>query len=349
MVRKFASLSMSCALAIGHFLPLAAEACTRVLSNDSKLGVFVSRTMDWPESTEPKLYVFPRGIARDGGLVGNDRQVAGLPAQWKSAHGSMIVSAYGIGTMDGLNEKGLGGHALFLSATDFGPRDPSKPGVQSALMLQYVLDLASTVPEALKVLEEVQVVMGAARGHKASLHLALADASGDSAVVEWVNGKRTVHHGRQYRVMTNDPPFDQQLALLAGKDFSKPSSDTPLPGNVKATDRFQRAAYFLEMLPEPKSEREAISGVMAIARNASVPFGAPYAQFGIYNTEYRTAMNLKETRYYFELSNAPNVVWADLSKFDLSPGAPTLMIDPDDVALAGDISNKFQRQPKAPF
>lgn len=96
--------------------------------------------------------------------------------------------------------------------------------------------------------------------------------------------------------MTNDPPYDQQLALLKTLDFSKPSSDMPLPGNVNPRDRFQRADYYMAMLPEPKDEREAVAGVLAIARNVSVPFGAPYKSFGIYNTEYRTVMNLTDKR-----------------------------------------------------
>ena len=54
--------------------------------------------------------------------------------------------------------------------------------------------------------------------------------------------------------MTNDPTYDEQLELLKQQDFSKPSSDLPLPGNVKATDRFQRAAYYSAMLPEPKKK-----------------------------------------------------------------------------------------------
>ena len=66
------------------------------------------------------------------------------------------------------------------------------------------------------------------------------------------------------------------------------------------------------MLPAPKDEREAVAGVFAIARNVSVPFGAPDKPFGIYNTEYRTVMNLTDKRYYFELTTAPNVIWADL-------------------------------------
>lgn len=326
----------------------AAEACSRILWNDNKLAVVVGRTMDWPESTEPVLTVLPRGMARDGGRLGGDVLVKDNPARWTSKYGSIITTVYGIGTVDGFNERGLGGHLLYLTATNFGPRDPAKPGLQAGLWLQFVLDNAATVEEALAALKTVQVVMAETHGHKATVHLALEDASGDSAIIEYIDGKPVVHHGRQYRIMTNDPTYDQQLALLKKLDFSQPSSNTPLPGNVKAIDRFQRAAYFTAMLPEPKSEREAVAGILAIARNVSVPFGAPYQGFGIYNTEYRTAMNLTDGRYFFELTTSPNVIWADLAKFDLSPGAPAMMLNPDDVELSGDVTGKFKAG-KAPF
>ena len=327
----------------------AAAACSRVLSNTSKLGVFVGRTMDWPESTEPVLTVLPRGMARDGGKLGSEVFVRDNPARWTSKYGSIVTTVYGVGTADGFNEAGLGAHMLYLTAADFGPRDPSKPGVNGGLWAQYLLDNAATVEEALKLMEGIQIVGAEARGAKTTVHLAIEDAAGDSAIIEFVNGKPLIHHGRDYRIMTNDPPYDQQLALLKQHDFSKPSSDTPLPGNVKATDRFVRAAYYSAMLPDPKSEREAVAGVLAIARNVSVPFGAPYKGFGIYNTEYRTAMNLTNRRYFFELTTSPNVIWADLTKFDLTAGSPVMVLNPDDVALSGDVTGKFQRSDRAPF
>lgn len=326
-----------------------AHACSRILSNESDLGVFVSRTMDWPESTEPVLTVFPRGMARDGGMLGPERVVAENPARWTSKYGSLVTTVYGVGTADGFNEAGLGAHLLYLTAADYGPRDPAIPGVNAALWAQYILDNAATVAEALELMEGVQITLTEARGSKATVHVAIEDTTGDSAIIEFVNGKPLIHHGREYRIMTNDPPYDQQLKLLAEYDFSKPSSDTPLPGNVKATDRFVRAAYYASMLPDPKSEREAISGVLAIARNISVPFGAPYKGFGIYNTEYRTAMNLTKGRYFFELTTSPNVVWADLGSFNLSEGAPVMILDPDNIDLSGDVSARFAKATKAPF
>ena len=126
----------------------------------------------------------------------------------------MVTTIYGIGSADGLNEQGLGVHMLYLDVTDFGLRDTSKPGVHAGLWAQYALDNAATVTEALAVLDKIQVVPVKARGHQANVHLALEDSSGDSAIIEYIDGKPVVHHGREFRIMTNDPTYDQQLALL---------------------------------------------------------------------------------------------------------------------------------------
>lgn len=326
-----------------------AGACSRILANDKGALIVVSRTMDWPESTEPILTVFPRGMKRDGGMAGSEQIVKENPAIWTSKYGSVVTTIYGIGTADGLNEKGLSGHMLYLKATDYGPRDVKKPGIQATLWLQYVLDQADSVKEALKLLEGVQVVMVETRGYKATVHLAIEDSTGDSAILEYIDGKCVVHHGSEYRIMTNDPTYDEQLALLKEQDFSHPSSDTPLAGNVRPRDRFQRAAYYSALLPKAKDEREAIAGVLAIARNVSVPFGAPYKGFGIYNTEYRTAANLTDRRYFFELTNSPNVIWVDLLKFDLNAGEPVKVLNPADFKLSGDVTDDFAKVEKSPF
>jgi penicillin V acylase-like amidase (Ntn superfamily) len=327
-----------------------ALACTRVLWNDNKLAVVVGRTMDWPESTEPVLTVFPKGMKRDGGRIGAQVVVADNPARWTSLYGSVVTTIYGVGTADGVNEKGFAIHMLYLNATDFGPRDVAKAGVHAGLWGQYLLDNAATVVEALELMNGMQPVMVSVHGHKATVHLGIEDATGDSAIIEYIDGRPVVHHGRGFRVMTNDPTYDEQLANLARFDFTNATRRTPLPGNVDPRDRFVRSAYFLQMLPEPKSDREAIAGILAIARNASVPFGAPNNAPGtLYNTEYRTAIDLTNRRYYFELTTAPNLIWVDLAKLNLKAGAPVMLLDPDDIHLAGNVSARFQKAKTAPF
>ncbi|WP_239591404.1 linear amide C-N hydrolase [Mycolicibacterium tusciae] len=317
-----------------------------MLWNTDGRYVMAGRTMDWPESTQPTIVAFPRGRQRDGGKVGDIVAVADNPLRWTSRYASLVTTVYGIGTVDGFNEAGLAIHGLYLKSTDVGARDPGRPGLQMGLFGQYLLDQAGTVADALALLDTFQPVMVEAHGRQATIHFALEDAGGDSAIIEFAGGEPVIHHGRQYTIMTNDPTYDEQLALVSQQDFSHPSSNMPLPGNVNPVDRFQRATYYAELLPESADTRQAVASVMAIMRNVSVPFGAPYRDFGVYNTEYRTVIDLTQKLYFFELSTSPNVIWIDFDalKLDDQP----LVIDPYDTTLVGDVTARFQPQP-VPF
>ena len=72
--------------------------------------------------------------------------------------------------------------------------------------------------------------------------------------------------------------------------------------------RFVRASFYRDALPEPVDARRAIAGILAIARNVSVPFGAPYKVPGtVYDTEYRTVCDLPSRRYFS--SSRPTRRW----------------------------------------
>jgi len=346
MVLKSAA---ACGVAAVALLAAAQSfACTRVLWNEGGPAILVGRTMDWPESTEPILTVLPRGLKHDGGKLGSQSLNDPNPIIWTSKYGSVITQLLGLGAADGINDHGLAVHMLYLNATDFGARDKALPGVHAGLWAQYALDNAASVPEALDHLSKIQILPVESHGHMANVHLALEDASGDSAIIEYIDGKPVVHHGRDYRVMTNDPSYAEQLELLKAQDFSKPSSDMPLPGNVNPRDRFQRASYYLSMVPTPKTEREGVASVLAIMRNVSVPFGAPYKSFGVYNTEYRTVSDTTNKLYFFELTTSPNVIWTDLKRLDFRPGAPVRTLNPDSIDLVGDVTGDYAHT-RAPY
>jgi penicillin V acylase-like amidase (Ntn superfamily) len=240
---------------------------------------------------------------------------------------------------------------LYFPPADYGPRDTSKPGLQAALWAQYALDSAETVEEALANMEKIQVVKieieRNGQTQRATVHMALEDATGDSAILEVLGGKLVIHHGRRFRVMTNAPAYDEQLKLLGGRDYSNPTMETQVPGNVNPRDRFQRATYYLSVLSKPKTEREGIAGMFGLIRNVSIPFGAP-VNGSTFDTDYRTVSDLTDTRYYFELTTAPNVLGVDLKKLNLNAGAPVMTLNPNDIALSGDVSTKFRRA-AAPF
>ncbi len=188
---------------------LQGDACTRCVYLGPQETVIVARSMDWAEDPGTNLYSFPRGLERSG---------AAGPGSitWTSKFGSIICAFYEVGTVDGMNEKGLVANTLYLVESDYGKPDGKTPTLTIAAWAQYALDNYATVNEAVTELrKEPFVIIAPILPNKepAQGHLALSDPTGDSAIFEYVKGKLVIHHGRKYQVMTNSPTFDQQLAL----------------------------------------------------------------------------------------------------------------------------------------
>ena len=100
--------------------------------------------MDWPASTEPLIVAFPPGRLRDGGAAAGGTVVKENPLRWTSRYGSLVTTVYGMGAIDGINERVLSAHGLYLRSTVVGPRDPTKPGLHLGLWAPYLLDQAGT-------------------------------------------------------------------------------------------------------------------------------------------------------------------------------------------------------------
>lgn len=302
--------------------------CTRIFDNRFDGVRVVGRTLDWEVDDEARLWHFPVGLARHGGCEN--------PARWSVRYRNFAISMWGAGSTEGMNEAGLSTHLLYLAASDYGKRD-ERPGVTLFLWAQYVLDRCATVAEALSHLEDVQLVQEPVRGQVLGGHLSIEDVTGDSAIIEMVGGVPVVHHGREHRVMANDPTYDEQIASL--RRYRPFGGDQEIPGDIISDQRFARATYFLEHLTEPATPREAVAGVLSVTRNASVPFGAPYDDFVVYPTWWASVMDLVSRSYYFQSTLAPNVVWALLDQVDEEKRGDVLSLDPSDPTLSGDITS----------
>ncbi|KAA8960870.1 linear amide C-N hydrolase [Mycobacterium sp.] len=323
--------------------------CTRVVWAVADAPVLVGRNMDYHRDTATNLWTLPRGIQRSDGVGGS--------LSWTARYGSLVAAAYDLMSVDGLNESGLSGHILWLAESDYGTRDPSRPALSVAVWLQYFLDNFATVAEAVAWITDtgVQVVPLAdpGTGEIPAVHLALDDATGDSAIVEYLDGTPTVWHDRSYRVMTNSPPYHDQLELLARIEGF--GGDQPLPGSTLASDRFARASYYLSRLPKPDNPVAAIAGMLSVIRNAAQPFripdpGKPDAS----QTIWQTVADLTNKRYVFSSTTRPNIVWADLAGLEFDPAAPARKLDlTADTALegglVGDVTTRFVASPPLRF
>jgi choloylglycine hydrolase len=116
-----------------------AEPCSRVLWSDNGKAVVVGRNMDWVTPMPVNLYALPRGIKRNG-MTGKNTLT------WTAKYGTVVAES-----SDGMNEKGLAGHMLWLAESEYGAFDPNRPGLSVGLWLQYYLDNFATVKEAVDV------------------------------------------------------------------------------------------------------------------------------------------------------------------------------------------------------
>jgi penicillin V acylase-like amidase (Ntn superfamily) len=250
-----------------------------------------------------------------------------------------------------MNDAGLGAHMLWLAESDYAERDPARPALAPSIWMQYFLDNFATVADSVRFLEHTPVQLVAqvdpVSGEDITVHLVLDDSSGDSATVEYVDGQLRIHHGRSFNVVTNSPPFDEQLENLSR--FDGLGDDALLPGSGEADDRFVRASYYLRWLPEPSSNREAVAELLSVTRNASQPFGTTAADRpNIAATIWRTVSDLTSGVYFFESASDPNIVWIQIADLDLSAGAPTLKLDLNGASdLVGDVTARFA--PAEPF
>ena len=289
--------------------------CTRAVYFGEGSQTVTGRSMDWVEDMQTNLWVFPRGMHRDGGLGKGS-------LEWTSQYGSVVASVYEGGTADGMNEKGLVANLLYLAESEYPTADDKRPGVCITAWAQYLLDNFATVNDAVAALEKdafrvVPVV--APNGANGTVHLAISDPSGDSAIFEYVKGKLMIHHSKEYQVMTNSPIYEKQLAI--NEYWEEFDGAVMLPGTVRAADRFARASYYINHCLQTADAREAVAAVFSVMRNISVPRGvrkkgAP----NLSSTIWRTVADQKNRVYYYEDTNSPGALWVKFDTIDFQEG-----------------------------
>jgi penicillin V acylase-like amidase (Ntn superfamily) len=293
-------------------------ACTRAVYFGKDGQTVTGRSMDWSEDMQTNLWVFPRGMKRDGGM-GKESLT------WTSKHGSVVASVYEGGTADGMNEKGLVTNLLYLAESEYPPASDKRPAVVITAWAQYVLDNFATVGEAVAELKKDAfrvVTVEAPNGAKGTVHLSISDTTGDSAILEYVKGKLVIHHGREFQVMTNSPIFDEQIAL--NKYWQQIGGTVMLPGTNRAADRFARTSFYINACRQSADPREAVASVFSVMRNASVPRGiGTKDQPNISSTLWRTVADQKNRVYYFEDTASPTILWVKLDTVDFKEGSGT--------------------------
>lgn len=172
-----------------------ADACTTFCTR----GLF-GRNYDW-ETGAGMLIVNKRGMAK--------QSFGPRPVKWISRYGSVTFNQYGRdNATGGMNERGLVVEVMWLAGTRY-PAADARPELGSLEWVQYQLDTAATVAEAIDNATRVRIADG-----RAPLHYLVADPSGDAATIEFLQGKLVVHRGASLpvSVLANDP-YAESLSM----------------------------------------------------------------------------------------------------------------------------------------
>jgi choloylglycine hydrolase len=330
----FSCLIISCSM--------ESKACTRVVYKGPNNTILTGRTMDFSVEIPANQWIFPRGMKRNGEVGKNS-------IEWVSKYGSLGVSTWDIAIADGMNEKGLVANLLWLVESNYPAfnKEGDKKGMAISLWAQYVLDNFASVKEAVDELskESFAIVSDFIPGTNkfTTVHLSISDAAGDNAILEYINEKLVIHHDPSYIVMTNSPPFDQQLAIA--KYWENIPGKTFLPGSVTAADRFVRASFFIKAIPQTDNTRIAVAGVFSVIRNVSVPYGFEIEGFpNLSTTRWRCVADQKNLVYYFETALTPNIFWVDLKKIDFSEKAGVRKLNlSENETYSGEVSSEFKK------
>ena len=332
-------LALSCAIT-------TTLACSRVTYGGAKDGrVIVGRSMDWLTPTNSSIYAFPAGLQRNGSAGPNS-------LQWTSKYGSVITTAYDLSTCDGMNEKGMVANLLYLADGDYGNRNSTIPGMSIAIWPQYFLDQYATVAEAANDLFDQsgspkfqvrtkELIPGVA----SLMHVSLTDAFGDNLILEWLNGTLVVHHGSQYRVMTNEPNYDAQLAI---NQYWSDIANVSLPGTDRPADRFARLAHYADVAPAGADWVSALATTAGIIRAVSVPLEPINVKTpNITPTLWRTFADTRDLVYYYESATDGMYFYIDLTQLDFKNSTGhTLqlpMVGVNWTERVGDMTHDFQQ------
>lgn len=172
--------------------------------------------------------------------------------------------------LDGMNEEGLCIADLLVINTPETHQKTDKPDLTTVGALRMILDHASTVDEAVALLEKIDMNSSIGSNH----HYAISDRSGKSVAVEWIGNKMYV---TETKAVTNNI-VKEELSLGTGNEESwkryymlldlAPMINRDYE-NMK--DAMERASYENETLWSVVYDKEKLNLSFYLKRNFDAP------------------------------------------------------------------------------
>jgi len=336
------------AAGLGLFGSLSASilptmACTDFLVSTTDGAKIVGRSMEWGVDLQSRVSKYPRGQVRSSGTP------AGKPAlSWTSKFGYVALDANNMPlAIDGLNEKGLSVGMLWMPGTVY--QDVSNTPAAEVINLldldHWLLGNYSTVAEVKEAVAKVKVwaPQMAEWGGFPTAHLAIHDATGASAVIEFVGGEQKIYDNKA-SVLTNAPTFDWHRTNISNYVNLSANNAQPIqirnsvlappgqgggflgiPGDWTPPSRFVRTCAMLGFAKPVTEAKAGVNLALHILNAVDIPLGdVRPADKQIDHSDYTQWIVVKDMTnsfLYFRSYDNLNLRKIDLKKLDFASTA----------------------------
>jgi len=262
------------------------------------------------------VFINKRGIAK----IGFDAGTTGITAEWTSKYGSVTFNLVGREwAFGGMNEAGLVLGSMELLRSRF-PDPDERPPLPIGPWAQYILDTCEDVEDAVEADNKIRIADSAP-----PVHFLIADAKGNSAVIEWLNGKFVHYTGETLPVKAlSNSVYSHALEVYkrgGPRWWDSDRGDT----NERFTDAAKRNSEY-KTSGEPNAVKYAFETLTRVVAAA--------------HTKWNIVYDIAERQVFFRSAASPALKYLSLKDFDFSCSTPLQMLDINS-AIEGNVSKSF--------
>ena len=242
----------------------------------------------------------------------------GETISWVSLYGSITFNQYGKEfPTGGMNEKGLVVELMWLDGTEY-PANDNRPAVGVLQWIQYQLDNCATIDELISTDKKLRI----SPTGTTPLHYLVADANGNVAAIEFLNGKMVVHRGSNlpFTVLTNNT-YDESV-----KSYKNSSTN----GN-NSLQRFGQACNMIQQLKADNNMRPVTDYAFDILGEVAQ---------GNY-TKWSIVYDITNKTIQFRTNRFKQIKTVSFSSFDFNCSSTAKVWDMNQTGN-GSISNLFE-------
>ena len=304
-------------LAALMFVNVPVRACTTFSFADKKGTIVFGRNFDFPVGAG-HIEVNKRNMRKVAFVNPPEKSV-----EWISKYGSITFNQIGREfPYGGMNEVGLVIEQMWLQETQY-PKPDQRAALTDLQWIQYQLDNSRSVDDVVASDTLIRISVFSI----SKLHFLVADAAGNVASIEFLNGRMIIHRDESmpYPVLTNCT-YDHSLDYKMSKDQKLNKQFNAWTEN--SSGRFAKAASLIERYD---GAQKIIDYSYAILDSVAQPN----------STQWSVVYDITNRTIRYKTMENPLIRILKLADFDFSCNSPDLFVNISDTVCSVDDFHQY--------